>query len=133
MPPGNSPTFDNVFVTVTKLALIPSTGPEYPDADGELEMENSSAGEGKLVTGTLAPPIRIDLRHLSGDNVATLLNQFLGVPAGEYSKIRVYYDNVVGRPSSGPDMPFHPTAHDHFDVHFVGGHLVIPVTSDPAT
>lgn len=131
-PPGNSPTFDNVFVTVTKLALIPSTGPEYPDADGELEMENSSAGEGKLVTGTLAPPIRIDLRHLSGDNVATLLNTFDNVPAGEYSKIRVYYDNVVGHKDGiTPDTVFHPTAHYHFDVHFVAGNLVIPVASEP--
>src|SRR5512134_1527486 len=40
-PPGNSPEFTNVFVTVTKLALIPSTGDEFPDANGELETENS--------------------------------------------------------------------------------------------
>ena len=43
----NSPAFDNVFVTVTKIALIPSTGPELPDANGELETANSSAEEGK--------------------------------------------------------------------------------------
>ena len=129
-PPGNSPTFNNVFVTVTKLALIPSTGPELPDANGELE--NSSPEEGKgFVTATLDPSVVIDLLNLTGDNAATLLNQFSGVPAGEYSKIRVYYDNVVGHTDGVPDTLFHPTAHYHFDVHFVGGNLVIPVTSDP--
>ena len=35
-PPANSPSFDNVFVTVTKIALLPSTGPEFPDPNGEL-------------------------------------------------------------------------------------------------
>ncbi|MFZ2224783.1 MAG: DUF4382 domain-containing protein [Candidatus Deferrimicrobium sp.] len=126
-PPVNSPDFTNVFVTVTKLALIPSTGPEFPDENGELE--SSSAGEGNgFVTDTLAPPVTIDLLHLTGDNVAMLLNTFTGVPAGQYSKIRVYYDNVVGQPG---DKMFHQTGHFHFDVHFVGGNLVIPVTSDP--
>src|SRR5512143_2790144 len=33
-PPGNTPEFTNVFVGVKKIALIPSTGPEFPDADG---------------------------------------------------------------------------------------------------
>lgn len=111
-PPEDSPTFEHLDVTVTKLALIPSTG------------------EDKSVTDPLVPPIQIDLLYLSGDNVATLLNQFSGVPAGEYSKIRVYYDNVVGR-SGNDNTLFHPTANSHFDVHFMGGNLVIPVTSDP--
>jgi hypothetical protein len=58
-PPANSPTFDNVIVTVTKLALIPSTGPEFPDANGESEMPNSSAEEGTgFVTSTLTLPSR---------------------------------------------------------------------------
>jgi hypothetical protein len=98
-------------VTVTKLALLPSSGEE-----------------GKTVTDPLAPPIQIDLLNLPGDDVATLLNQFSEVPAGEYSKIRVYYDDVVGQPG---DKLFHPTANSHFDVHFMGGNLVIPVASDP--
>jgi hypothetical protein len=110
-PPGNSPTFEHLFVTVTKLALIPSTG------------------EDKSVTDPLVPPVQIDLLNLSGDNVATLLNKFFGVPAGDYSKIRVYYDNVVGQSGSDNTL-FHPTANSHFDVHFMGGNLVIPVTSD---
>ena len=126
--PANSPDFDNVIVTVTKLALIPSTGPELPDPNGELE--SSSADEGKgFVTATLTPTVTIDLRHLSGDNVATLLNTFIGVPAGEYSKIRVYYSSVVGQKEGSVDQEFHPTAHYHFDVHFVGGNLVIPVAA----
>jgi hypothetical protein len=83
------------------------------------------------VTATLDPPVVIDLLHLSGNNVATLLNTFSGVPAGEYSKIRVYYESVVGHSNSDGDTLFHPTAHYHFDVHFVGGNLVIPVTTDP--
>jgi Domain of unknown function (DUF4382) len=131
-PPANSPSFDNVFVTVTKLALIPSTGPEFPDPNGELE--NSSAVDGKgFVTATLPSPVEIDLKHLSGDNSAILLNKFTGVPAGEYSKIRVYYSGVVGHNAGPPatDTEFHQTGNFHFDVHFVGGNLVIPVTSDP--
>ncbi|MCR4310104.1 MAG: DUF4382 domain-containing protein [Deltaproteobacteria bacterium] len=131
-PPANSPVFDNVFVTVTKLALIPSTGTEFPDGNGELETPNSPTEEGKgFVTAVLTSPIVIDLLHLTGENAATLLNQFSGVPAGGYSKIRVYYDNVVGHSNSDGDTLFHPTAHYHFDVHFVGGNLVIPVTTDP--
>jgi hypothetical protein len=132
-PPANSPSFDNVFVTVTKLALIPSTGPESPDANGELESSSADEGGKGFVTATLTSPVEIDLLNLSGDNVATLLNKFTGVPAGEYSKIRVYYSSVVGHNAGPPptDTEFHPTAHYHFDVHFVGGNLVIPVTSDP--
>jgi hypothetical protein len=114
---------------VTKLALIPSTGADFPDGNGEAERTSSEDPDKPgFVTAVLTSPIEIDLLHLPGDNVATLLNQFSGVPAGEYSKIRVYYENVVGQPG---DRLFHPTANYHFDVHFVGGNLVIPVTSDP--
>lgn len=128
-PPG-SPEFANVFITVTKLALIPSTGPEFPDPNGEVGKPDSTDKDGNgFVSATLASPLEIDLMNLSGDNAATLLNKFSAVPAGTYSKIRVYYDNVVGMPGN---VLFHQTAHYHFDVHFVGGNLVIPVTSDPA-
>jgi hypothetical protein len=131
-PPANSPSFDNVFVTVTKLALIPSTGPEFPDPNGELESSSAGGGNG-FVTATLASPVEIDLQNLSGDNAAMLLNKFTAVPAGEYSKIRVYYSSVVGHNAGPPptDTEFHQTGNFHFDVHFVGGNLVIPVTSDP--
>ena len=127
-PPGNSPEFDNVFVSVTKIALIPSTGPEFPDAGGELESNSPDGGNG-FVTATFSP-VKIDLLNLSEDNAATLLNKFDSVPAGEYSKIRVYYDNVVGHKDGQSDTTFHQTAHYHFDVHFVGGNLVIPVTTE---
>jgi len=138
--PANSPTFDNVFVWVTKVALIPGSGAEYPDPNGEMEQTNSGAENGKsgaqgFVTIPLDEPVRIDLLHPpSGDNVAWLLNRFseVPVPAGEYSKLRVYYDNVVGHngpEDSGDDTLFHPTAHYHFDVHFVRGNLVIPATA----
>ena len=134
--PANSPNFENVFVWVNKLALIPSNGAESPDGNGELEQGNSSAEEGRsgmpgFVTITLPAPVRIDLLHPpTGRQVAILLNKFSApqVPAGEYSKIRVYYDNVVGHTGTA-DTVFHPTAHYHFDVHFVGGNLVIPVAA----
>jgi hypothetical protein len=138
--PANSPTFDNVFVWVTKVALIPGSGVEYPDGNGEMEQANSAAENGKsgaqgFVTIPLEKPVRIDLLHPpSGSKVAWLLNRFaeVPVPAGEYSKIRVYYDNVVGHngpEDSGDDTRFHPTANYHFDVHFVRGNLVIPETA----
>jgi hypothetical protein len=38
---------------------------------------------------------------------------------------------VIGR-SGNDNTLFHSTANSHFDVHFMGGNLVIPVTSDPA-
>lgn len=130
-PPGNSPEFTNVFVSVKKIALIPSTGAEFPDAGGEMESNSSNEGNG-FVTATFTP-VKIDLLNLNsstGDNVATLLNKFPSVPAGEYSKIRVYYDNVVGVKADNTVSQFHQTGNYHFDVHFVGGNLVIPVTTE---
>lgn len=130
-PPGNSPEFTNVFVSVKKIALIPSTGAEFPDAGGEMESNSSNEGNG-FVTATFTP-VKIDLLNLNsstGDNVATLLNKFASVPAGEYSKIRVYYDNVVGVTADNTVFQFHQTGNYHFDVHFVGGNLVIPVTTE---
>ncbi len=134
--PGNSPAFDNVFVTVTRLALIPADHTQFPDHNGELETMNSHAEEGRsseFVTVELAEPVVIDLLHppTGGEMAGNVLNRFSSVPAGEYSKIRMYYDNVVGRAAGAPDVLFHPTAHYHFDVHFVGGKLVIPASSDP--
>ena len=138
--PANSPDFTNVFVWVTKIALIPASGAEYPDANGEMEQVNASAENGKsgmqgFVTIPLEMPVRIDLLNPpSGRKLAYLLNKFseTPVPAGEYSKIRMYYDNVVGHAgpaNGGTDTLFHPTAHYHFDVHFVHGNLVIPATA----
>jgi hypothetical protein len=130
-----SPAFDKILVAVTRIALIPSTG--APDANGQLEAENSPAengpsGENGFVTVTLPSPVVIDLLHPpTAARIAKLLNRFTGVPAGAYGKIRVYYDNVVGI-AGGESTTFHPTAHYHFDVHFVGGKLVIPVATGPS-
>ena len=135
--PSASTLFDHVWVTVTKVALIPSTGMESPNTqDGEHEMEDSpqedgSSGMPGFVTAELPSPVVFDLLHPpTGGQVAKLLNRFPEIPAGEYSKIRVYYDNVVGVKGDNT-VTFHPTANYHFDVHFVGGNLVIPVASDP--
>ena len=127
-------TFDNVWVTVTKLALIPTAGPEFPDQNGELETsaEEGNSGKSGFVTIVLPSPVTIDLLNPpTGTQVAKLLNKFSDVPAGEYSKIRVYYDDVVGQKPNGSFVTFHPTAHFHFDVHFVGGNLIVPVATDP--
>ncbi len=131
-------TFDNVWVTVTKLALLPTAGPEFPDQNGELETINAPAEGGNsgisgFVTIVLPSPVTIDLLHPpTGTEVAKLLNESSGVPAGEYSKIRLYYDNVVGQKPDDSSVLFHQTAHYHFDVHFVGGNLIVPVaTTDP--
>lgn len=136
--PG-SMVFDNVLVTVTKVALIPTSGPEFPDSNGQLEEQDAPAEQGMsgmpgFVTATLPVPVTVDLRNAPPPfDAVELLNAFDNVPAGEYSKIRVYYDNVVGR-SADPSLDnvvFHPTAHYHFDVHFVGGNLVVPVETSP--
>jgi hypothetical protein len=75
----------------------------------------------------------IDLLHPpTGTRIAKLLNKVADVPAGDYGKIRVYYDNVVGY-AGGLPTTFHPTAHYHFDVHFVGGNLVIPAAVSPGS
>ena len=134
--PAISPAFDNVLVTVTRLALIPAAQSEYPDHNGELEAMNSHAEESRsseFITVELDEPVVIDLLHppTGGEVAENVLNRFSSVPAGEYSKIRMYYDNVVGRTAGEPDELFHPTAHYHFDVHFVGGKLVIPASSNP--
>ena len=136
-PPDSTPAFDHVWVTVTKVALIPADGDEYPDRDGETEMMDS-AGEGGIsglpgfVTYELPSPVVFDLLHPpTGRQVARVLNRFPDIPAGEYSKIRVYYSKVEGETSDNTFVPFHATAHYHFDVHFVGGNLVVPVATDP--
>jgi hypothetical protein len=100
-----------------------------PHKDGELEEEDTAESNNGFVTVDLAPPKTIDL--LDPPSGAKILNRFPSVPAGEYGKIRVYYDSVVGEPKTGDNVLFHPTANYHFDVHFVGGNLVVPVSSDP--
>ena len=137
-PPDSTPAFDHVWVTVTKVALIPSTGEEFPDRDGEIEAmdspgEGGTSGMPGFVIFELPSPTMFDLLHPpTGRQVARLLNRFPDLPAGEYSKIRVYYSKVEGQTSDNTFVPFHATAHYHFDVHFVGGNLIVPVAPDPA-
>ena len=130
------PAFDNLLVSVTRIALIRTSGPGAPDANGQVEEQDGtgddSPGASDKVTAILPSPVAIDLLHPpTPAQAAKLLNRFDSVPAGSYGKIRLHYDNVVGY-SGGVATPFHPTAHYHFDIHFVGGKLVIPVAADPS-
>jgi hypothetical protein len=130
-----SPAFDNVFVEIWKVALLPSKEGDRPDLDGEVITTDDNPGhDGAFVSAYIEPPVVIDLRHLPpGRKLARFLNKFLDVPAGTYGKIRVYYSALWGereRDDQYERVDFHPTANSHFDVHFVGGDLVIPVMTD---
>jgi len=126
--------FSHVWVRVNRIALIPVDSIPYmernkPNRDGELEVEDMAESNNGFVTVELDPSKKIDLLHPPSG--AKILNRLPSVPAGEYGKIRVYYDSVVGETTTD-NILFHPTAHYHFDVHFVGGNLVVPVSSDPS-
>jgi len=133
--PVSASDFSHVWVRVNRIALIPVDSIPYmernkPNRDGELEVEDTAMSNDNFVTVGLDPPKTIDLLHPRG---AKILNRFPSVPAGEYGKIRIYYDNVVGEPTAGGDnVLFHPTGNYHLDIHFVGGNLVVPVSSDPS-
>lgn len=136
--PVPQPEFDSVLATVTRIALLPAAGSDAPDPEGELE---SPAGPGEAgayipaggVSAPLPEPVTIDLLNPpSGAQVATLLNRIPDVPAGEYGKIRLYYDRVVGVVDNVA-TPFRPTANYHFDVRFAGGNLVVPSSADPSS
>lgn len=136
-PLAASAVFDNVWVTVTRIALIPTTGPEFPDRDGEIEEQNDPSENGRggkpgFFTVVLDAPATFDLLNPpSRTDLAKIANRIAAIPAGNYSKIRVYYESVVGRKPDGTLIPFRQTANYHFDVHFVGGNLVVPVSTDP--
>lgn len=127
-----SPGFDNVFVKIVKVALLPAKEGEAPDPDGEaMTPDDDPDRNGAHVSVDVDPPRVIDLLHLpSGRKFARFLDRFVDVPAGTYGKIRVYYSNLWGVRGTD-EIPFHPTANSHFDVHFVDGDLVIPVAPDP--
>jgi hypothetical protein len=123
--------FDNVWVKIEKVALLPAKEGEGPDPNGEVIATGEGPGhDGALVSGPIEQTINL-LDLPSGQNIARFLNKF-DVPAGTYGKIRVYYSELWGQKGGDPErIDFHPTANSHFDVHFVGGDLVIPVTPDP--
>ncbi len=127
-----SQNIDNVFITVTKVALLPGAGSGQPDPNGETPVGDNGTAETGIIVTTLAEPKTIDLLHLPGGDVAQLLNSFDNVPAGTYGKIRLYYTDPKVHFIGAPDnTAAHATANFHLDIHFVGGDLVIPVTSNP--
>jgi len=124
---------------VVKVALLPASDGEFDgeDLDGEMRDGNDSQPPAEPVRSgwvTLVPSSRtiIDLLKLqNGKKLARILNHFDNVPAGTYNKVRVFYRNVRVVLNDDSEVKFHPTAHSHFDLHFVGGRdLVIPVTTD---
>ena len=146
--------FNHVWVKVEKIGLIPVERIPWdqwnkPDRDGECEDEDRDEdrfddngkgyGESHPVQGgrgifiiTLSSPVMIDLLNPpDGYQVAKFINKVSEVPAGTYGKIRVYYSEVKAEYPNGDYLLFHATANYHFDVHFVGKNLVIPVTTDP--
>ena len=130
-----SPPFDNVFVEIWKVALLPAKEGEGPDPDGEMTGPDDDSYRGNaFVTAFVDRHRTVDLLHLpSGRKFARFLDRFENVPAGTYGKIRVYYSALYGeriKDGQYEKVDFHPTANSHFDVHFVGGDLVIPVAPD---
>lgn len=131
-----SPGFDNVFVEIYKVALLPSREGEGPDPEGEVVAADDGPGhDGMFVSAIVDPPVVVNLKNLPpGQSIARFLNRFLDVPAGTYGKVRVYYKSLWGEREvydMHERIDFHPTANSRFDVHFVGGDLVIPAGSDP--
>ncbi len=132
-----SPSFDNVWVEIWKVALLPAKEGEGPDPGGEvLSSDADPDRSGAFVAVELDEDKHkvINLLDLpSGRAVAKFLNKIVNVPAGTYGKIRVYYSALWGEriiDEKYERVDFHPTANSHFDAHFVGGDLVIPVTTD---
>jgi len=130
----------HVYMEIVKVSLLPAeeTGFDGEDMEGEMREDDRDDThlwpKEKLGFVTLIPssPARIDLVNLEkGKQLARILNHFDRVPAGTYDKIRVYYGKVKVVLADGTTIRFHPTAHSHFDIHFVHGkNLVIPASSD---
>ena len=125
-----SPGFDNVWVIIEKVALLPAKEGEGPDPNGEVIATDDGPGhDGAVVSGPIEQKINL-LDLPSGQKIAKFLNK-LDVPAGTYGKIRVYYSELWGQKEGNPErIYFHHTANSHFDAHFVGDDLVIPVAPD---
>lgn len=129
----------HVYMEIVKVSLIPAEEVEFSQ-DMEGEMRDNVGPDDSLLSPekpgfvTLVPdsPTRIDLVKLEkGKRLARILNHFDSVPAGTYHKIRVHYRGVRVVLADDSEVYFHPTAHSHFDIHFVAGkNLVIPATTD---
>ena len=130
----------HVYMEIVKVSLIPAKETEFDGEDMKGEMTDSGGADDSLrspeksgfVTLVSDTPTRIDLVRLeNGKRLARILNHFDSVPAGTYNKIRVYYGRVRVVLADNSEVYFHPTAHSHFDIHFVSGkNLVIPATTD---
>ena len=130
----------HVYMEIVKVSLIPAEEVEFDGEDMEGEMRDNVGTDDSLWAPekhgfvTLVPdsPTIIDLVKLErGKQLAQILNHFDSVPAGTYNKIRVHYRRVCVVLDNDSKVYFHPTAHSHFDIHFVAGmNLVIPATTD---
>lgn len=134
LKPEPSPSVDNLFITIERVALIPGDdGDCDPEGEKPFEYANGrvSAGEPEGFVGVdLDNAVRVDLLDLPNGFAARLLNVFDNVPAGEYGKIRIYYSDPEAW-IGGESRSVHATANYHLDIHFKGGNLVIPVTTNP--
>jgi len=139
-PASDFGDIEHVYMEVVKVSLIPAEEVESDGEDMEGEMrDNVGTGNSpwppeKHGFVTLVPdsPKVIDLVKLGrGKRLARILNHFDSVPAGTYNKIRVHYRRVRVVLADNSKVYFHPTAHSHFDIHFVDGkNLVVPATTD---
>jgi len=130
----------HVYMEIVKVSLIPAEEVEFDGEDMEGEMRDNEGTVDSLWRPekqgfvTLVPdsPVKIDLVKLEkGKQLARILNHFDSIPAGTYNKIRFYYRGVRVVLADDSKVYFHPTAHSHFDIHFVDGmNLVIPATTD---
>ncbi|MDH3383735.1 MAG: hypothetical protein OEM42_06715 [Deltaproteobacteria bacterium] len=132
----------HVYMEIVKISLLPAEETGFDGEDMEGEMREDDRDDTHLwpkekpgfVTLIPSSPTRIDLVKLEkGKQLARILNHFDSVPAGTYNKIRVHYRGVRVVLEDNSEVYFHPTAHSHFDIHFVAGkNLVIPATTDTA-
>ena len=130
----------HIYMEIVKVSLLPAEETGFDGADVEGEMGENDRDDTHLwppekpgfVTLMPSSPTRIDLINLEkGKQLARILNHFDHVPAGTYDKVRFYYREVKVVLADDTTIRFHPTAHSHFDIHFVNGkNLVIPASTD---
>ncbi|MGB3097212.1 MAG: hypothetical protein WBB46_10840 [Candidatus Deferrimicrobiaceae bacterium] len=130
----------HVYMEIVKVSLLPAEETGFDGEDMEGEMREDDRDDTHLwpkekpgfVTLIPSSPTIIDLVKLEkGKQLGRILNHFDHIPAGTYDKIRVYYRKVKVVLADDIPVCFHPTAHSHFDIHFVHGkNLVIPETTD---
>jgi len=129
---------DHLWITVQKVALVPDGAiapgeSRDPDPQGEQAVEDGRMDDSGLVSATVVPPETIDLMNLPPEALANILNEIKNVPAGKYGKIRLFYSDPTVHFIGEPDnTAVKQTANYHLDIHFVGGGMVIPVSTNPS-